>query len=711
MASDSSTSTTPALLTPDSTGGGMSLPVDQSVKKARRQTAFYPNMNASNKPQKPFSRSAAKRESVMALGSIEHLQHYFTKTGIAAKQSNLDKPRAGLVPAIGGLANISVVDTDAPPMQLPPSPAIPNVPRLTFPPSQKPAEIDPESLLPGVIRDLQAVVEAWSIGPPSSSPNLTAAESSAEVDVLNLLQITTQTIRSSRNYVLSLPDESAGTIRAQFRARTLGPGRIRPTPNRPAASSSQPDPLTLIRRSALEVLSVLRELEERARVPLSDEAYDAQSDGGGGSLGTDPAPSRVASPVALATDDDDGHPHVGDTSVTFSLVQVQGRYESVPVWEDEEDLSLFPEEDVAEKKERWDERLVLGGGWLYKPDITMGELEKERTAVRAYVDVVDNVLFEGEKEGSNERGWERRAAKKIRSRSKGRRRVSAGDGDSGGRGGMTRSLLSSDDIGGGRRRVSTGMVDALGGLSLTEEGEEASEGDANEGTPQPQHLGQIAESPEPDDPEAFAPEELEDEDLPSWARRKEFVGDNLGRARAMLLSSLPSTLHYALGSASLSRADLLNVLSSGQLLCIAYNTRVRKSRQPWGYIDHNAIHDILELERAGEGGSGMKKGWTFRRTDNLILWAGALKLRYLLPIHIPPAHSRHSNAHKPLPAIPKPSSTSSTPSHPPVAPLTFDPKLIARKEEGWENMLEAVLDRWIEAIVEERRNNVEWMRE
>lgn len=98
----------------------------------------------------------------------------------------------------------------------------------------------------------------------------------------------------------------------------------------------------------------------------------------------------------------------------------------------------------------------------------------------------------------------------------------------------------------------------------------------------------------------------------------------------MLLSSLPSSLHYALGSASPSRVDLLDALSSGQLLCIAYNTRVRKSRQPWGYIDHNAIHDILELERAGEGesgggaegGEGMKKGWTFRRTDNLILWAG-----------------------------------------------------------------------------------------
>lgn len=55
-----------------------------AVKKARRQTAFYPNM--ANKPQKPFSRSAAKRESVMALGSIEYLQHYFTKTGIAPRK-------------------------------------------------------------------------------------------------------------------------------------------------------------------------------------------------------------------------------------------------------------------------------------------------------------------------------------------------------------------------------------------------------------------------------------------------------------------------------------------------------------------------------------------------------------------------------------------------------------------------------------------------
>ena len=58
---------------------------ERAPSRGPRQVAFYPHMKSANKPQKPFSRSAAKRESVMALGSIEHLQHYFTKSGIAAE--------------------------------------------------------------------------------------------------------------------------------------------------------------------------------------------------------------------------------------------------------------------------------------------------------------------------------------------------------------------------------------------------------------------------------------------------------------------------------------------------------------------------------------------------------------------------------------------------------------------------------------------------
>jgi hypothetical protein len=62
----------------------MSEETPPEVKKSRRKTAFYPVVaNTSN--TKPFSKSAARRDSVLALGSIEHLQHYFTRTGIAAR--------------------------------------------------------------------------------------------------------------------------------------------------------------------------------------------------------------------------------------------------------------------------------------------------------------------------------------------------------------------------------------------------------------------------------------------------------------------------------------------------------------------------------------------------------------------------------------------------------------------------------------------------
>jgi hypothetical protein len=78
-------SSTPSL-TPQSTGTQDSSSPRAPSRKSRPQAAFYPNVNAANKEQKPFSRSAAKRDSVMALGSIEHLQHYFTKTGLIAKK-------------------------------------------------------------------------------------------------------------------------------------------------------------------------------------------------------------------------------------------------------------------------------------------------------------------------------------------------------------------------------------------------------------------------------------------------------------------------------------------------------------------------------------------------------------------------------------------------------------------------------------------------
>ncbi|KAG8826335.1 hypothetical protein FRC19_009118 [Serendipita sp. 401] len=73
---------TVSTLVPFATMDEQQVPAD--VKKSRRSTAFYPAANNTSNT-KPFSRSAAKRESVLALGSIEHLQYYFTKTGLASK--------------------------------------------------------------------------------------------------------------------------------------------------------------------------------------------------------------------------------------------------------------------------------------------------------------------------------------------------------------------------------------------------------------------------------------------------------------------------------------------------------------------------------------------------------------------------------------------------------------------------------------------------
>ncbi len=498
---------------------------------------------------------------------------------------------------------------------------IPSINRPAFPPFVKTYETDPESLLPGVVDDLNAVARAWN---PVEMPAF---------DVLTVLKLTTNAVRSVRNYVVSLPDESAGTIRAQYRSKAIGPG----SPRLEKAGAKDSDPLTLIRGAALEVLTVLRALEEKSRLPLDHDAYDAQSDGRQSRNGNVASPASTHEELPPTTGDGLLHVVDPDTAVSFSLVQVQGRYESVPVWEDED--AEFSEEEEA-KRDVWDERLVLGSGWLYRQDVTWEELASEKEVVGHYLDVVDEVLFEGKKD-NGKRGWEHKAKKLDKAN---RRRVSAGDAE-----GRSLGLM----LGGG-------MLD----VHITEE------------------------------PESVPEAAIDDDDLPAWARRDAFVDDELGRARHLIASLLPPPLVAALAPSS-PRDAFLESLSSGQLLCVAYNAGVRRSKKPWGYVNKDGIHDIIALA-ASEGNE--KKGWTFRRTDNLRLWVGALKLRYLLPIVVPNVQHGVSPA-----SSPAPTQTRFPPGVNGGPPIAFDAKIVARREEGWEEMLEAVLGRWVSRVVYETR--------
>ena len=552
MTSDSSDS--PLVLTPDSTGSGIrgdsspdssaiSLAAAASAKKTRRQTAFYPHMNSSNKPQKPFSRSAAKRESVMALGSIEHLQYFFTKTGLAAKKkcvilhaliiasfpSNhlharpLDKAHLGLVPAIGGKSHVPSTLSITSISEVAP-PVFPDPPKPLFPPHVKHHEVDPDSLLPGVIQDLVAVSKAWKLEKNKREEG-SQDFSTISFDVLDVLKITTRAIRSTRNYLLSLPDDSStDTLRAevQFRHRMFGPRARVPSSSTPSLSISQkePDSVARIRRSALEVLTVLRHLEEFYRLPLEDEAYDAHSDADHSRIiGMSSTP--LIDPLDLPIEDDrttNRSDYDPDMSISFSIVQVQGQYKSIPVWEDDDDDSSLEREEDTQKKDGWEERLVLGTGWLYRQDVKLGDLQTERAIVGSYLDIVDDVLFHGkpasELSASSERGWDR--AEKQREwraslRGARHRRVSAANGEG-------KSLGLGLDIPvpdlGGKRRVSTGMVDLVGRMRLTDE---------------PEEMVEICEDEDAD-------EEVNDEHLPEWARRSAFVDDRLGQGYLFFFS-------------------------------------------------------------------------------------------------------------------------------------------------------------------------------
>ena len=181
---------------------------------------------------------------------------------------------------------------------------------------------------------------------------------------------------------------------------------------------------------------------------------------------------------------------------------MQGRYESVPVWED--DNSSDSDEEKLEKRERWDERLVLGGGWLYKQDVKLEDLGEEQDVVKTYVDLVDEVLFGGEKDGK--RGWERereRVARKEKSEAKARR-VSAGDGD------RFSSFQFPKPRALSRRVMSTGMLDSMKSMALSDE---------------PEQMEIVSESGE---------ESVDDEELPQWAKRTSFTDDLLGEYSVFL---------------------------------------------------------------------------------------------------------------------------------------------------------------------------------
>lgn len=78
----------------------------------------------------------------------------------------------------------------------------------------------------------------------------------------------------------------------------------------------------------------------------------------------------------------------------------------------------------------------------------------------------------------------------------------------------------------------------------------------------------------------------------------------------------------------------------------------------------------------------------------------ALKHRYMIPFVMAPS----ADGTKRVSERKSTTSLSRAFSDPLVSPpVYFEPKMVAARESGWENMLERVLERWLEAVLNETR--------
>ncbi|KAH8926205.1 hypothetical protein BT69DRAFT_1019874 [Atractiella rhizophila] len=644
-----------------------------------RPTSSAANRYYASNSAKPFSKSAAKRSSVMALGSIAHLQHFYVKNGLANPERVAGKKfsRSPLVLALPGAQPSSYLSPLDDFDDLPPSPAVPDPkPVVPFIELKEPVRRDAREARIEVLGSLEEVCRIWGlvehvklarrpstdsmrVRSPSPTPHSPTRASlnlpstpSQEPFILTLLHTTTSAIRAVQKYVLSLPSESLQAIQD---------------------SPSVRDSLLEVERARNERFSSSMGISTSAR----SRSMMIQPSGGRLSLGlASPSSANVGrrsfTPGQLGSVKEGEKEEKKEDALTTlrrssldvlgSLKDMEMRYR-LPGQEDEGLLKEEDEEEVEEARSSGSgsgSGEGKGKGYMYRTDVALEDLQKEAEVVRRYVELVDHVLFR-DAEGKKKRKSVLPPSPSSGSTKKGRRQG---------------SLLASF---------------GLSETGITEEPED----EEGEG-PGPQ----IEVTKAPEQEEEGSSEEIE---VPDWAAAN-YTNDPLRRAHTVLAAYLSARVIFHLSPpfGDGSRDSFLDSLHDGTLLCLAYNSALRKSQRPWGFIQPHSIHDLFSAQEPSIGGGHSKEGsekegsekdrertkvgMTFRKIENLRVWAAALKLRYLVNLTPPPAPKEKD---KDAPIV--------------APPPAFEPKVVARKEQGWEDMLEHAVLRWVHALVEETR--------
>ncbi|CAO1632406.1 unnamed protein product [Sympodiomycopsis kandeliae] len=313
------------------------------------------------------------------------------------------------------------------------------------------------------------------------------------------------------------------------------------------ANAVQDDPLVVVRSSALEVLGMLRSLEEKSRVTKVPDSWGPSSR------------PRLPSTVSIRMMRDYSE---GGESWTPGPKSLDAPNARMPM--------RIPKEDADEEVE----------GFLYRTDITLRSLEKEREIVSKYLGIVDSVLASVGK------------AKELRKYMRG---------------------------------------------NLNAEGVVANDADVHTADSK---LSIHLDSTGTEDEEKLPLWARKDFTGDGFSRLHSLLLDVLPDLppEVLIVSPNPDGEPNSLVDA---QTHLLSLLSDGQILCHAYNASLRRSGRPWGFIQSSAIHDVkgeeeayrLRLEEEDyneEEGSQMRQpqGWTFRRIENLKRFSAAIALRY-----------------------------------------------------------------------------------
>ncbi|EFP82796.1 uncharacterized protein PGTG_08992 [Puccinia graminis f. sp. tritici CRL 75-36-700-3] len=809
----------------------------------RLRMPYYTPLNP-----RQFSSSAAKRESVMALGSIAHLQHYFVRNGLATK--NRSASHRNMILAVPGRDPNQLSEEDEEVLQnLPPEPAPPppKPSQPQFPAGRAlPNLTDLESARQEVMAQLDQVCESWGLvqlaatrapsvasnrsgddelsqSIPPSSPglqNLQLAHFSSftadhhhhnEGFIINLISLTTRAVRSVQKFILTIPDPDifspanisnlGGDLQRRMshlelstaarprisRSTFLGSSQRASSPSRnepPALISrrsatgfdpfalfkkravsgpmmsyansqtqtAKDDPLAILRKMSLEVLTCLKDIEHKFRIPGSATPMDNQE---------------------------------------FSIFQSSDQHQrtSPP-----QQHSLAETKIVEQDEDNSEGSLILPSmSWEYRQDVSLEEVRKEALVVKEWLECVDGIL-EGMKIITGSRRKKSHLGVKNQPTNMKKKSGIVKDRN------VFKKIINSSKF-----STSNNAEMKVPDISLDD--------------------GTMTED------ESYS--EMEDEEdseelLPDWARNDRFLikssrtddqgnpidgleNDPLGRLFSCLVSHLPHELlshlvppHGEFGS----RIGFLDSLSDGTLLCLAYNTVLRKSQRPWGFIPVESIHNLVTLT-GGKGSSGgggstsmvmspemgserslskssmgaideqesmdgedrlrspgsfgvhsrfpthtgsdssfstpfspsisgdsvassshtatqsnpnhLKVGLTFRRMENIKVWAAALKLRYLIKGEIPlpktkpfdqstPPNSQPQDpTSPPNPTIITATNTnnnSSSSSHDSGSIVKFDPKMIAKKSDGWDLALVYMASKWLDSIKAEKREEV-----